>query len=108
MIYVTQGTKFRRPFAIPNALNELRGPYSGPIVIPRSVYWATPDPIVIEASNDADLKMFYPETLGVARYKDLIQIINKEHLIRLWPNLIWDRVIRQAWESKFPELQQHA
>ena len=44
------------------------------------------------------------EALGVAKYEDLVQIINKDALIRLWPRLTNDCTVRAAWEARFPFL----
>lgn len=101
---VQRGTKFRRPFVVPRSLDELTGPDSGTFTLPHSVYWASQKPLQIDTASDDALVMAYRETLGTADYEQLVSIINKKALIRLWPRLTGDRLIRRTWESRFPEL----
>ena len=102
----TERPRFRRPFVVPDSLDDLRGPATGMVTIPHSVFWAKPEPVVIDVENDRVLWSMYREVLGSAvELEDLITVVNKDHLIRLWPELIWDRMVRQAWEDRFPELR---
>ncbi len=98
--------RFRRPFVVPDSLDDLKGPATGMVTIPHSVFWAKPEPVVINVENDRVLWQMYREVLGSAVVlEDLVTVVNKDHLIRLWPQLIWDKVVRQAWEDRFPELR---
>lgn len=102
----TERPRFRRPFVVPDSLDDLRGPAAGMVTIPHSVFWAKPGPVVINVEDDRVLWPMYREVLGSAVVlDDLVTVVNKDHLIRLWPRLVWDRVVRQAWESRFPELR---
>ncbi|MCQ9334280.1 hypothetical protein ACEE90_01180 [Corynebacterium phoceense] len=63
---VPRGTTFGRPIVIPESLDELRGPVSGLMAIPHSVMWATAEPVVFGADDDASWLRVYRETVGVA------------------------------------------
>lgn len=46
--------------------------------------------------------------LGVGEQRmlrELRRLVNRDVLLRLWPSLVWDRRIVQAWEQRFPELK---
>ncbi len=107
MTTVQPGVKFRRPFVVPDSLDELHGPASGPLTIPLTVFWASRTPVVIDAGDDHALAAFYREILGTATYDELTSLVNKDALIRLWDAMPGDRVLRAAWEARFPQLASH-
>ena len=107
MTTVQPGVKFRRPFVVPDSLDELHGPASGPLTIPLTVYWANPIPRVVDTGDDQVLADVYREILGTATYDELTSLVNKDALIRLWDDMHGDRVLRAAWETHFPQLASH-
>ncbi|MCT1412979.1 hypothetical protein [Corynebacterium sanguinis] len=94
---------YRPPFSVPSSLDELRGPKTGTMTVPHSIMWARNEHFVADLDNDDSIRTAYCEILGSAALDDLIHLINKDHLRRLWPVTL-DRTITTAWEERFPTL----
>lgn len=98
---------FRPPFDVPASLDDLQGPATGTMEVPHSIMWALTDNHVVDLANDAAIVSAYREILGSATLAQLTQLVNKDHLVRLWPTT-FDATIRNAWEASFEELRNHA
>lgn len=94
---------FRPPFFVPDSLDDLNGPATGTLEIPHSIMWSQQGEVIISLEEDWQIEMAYREILGTARPDDLLALVNKDHLMRLWP-VTFDRLIVRAWEEKFPIL----
>ncbi|WP_257202737.1 hypothetical protein [Corynebacterium cystitidis] len=95
---------FRPPFFVPDSLDDLKGPATGTLEIPHSIIWARQENEVVNLSDEAHVRGVYREILGSARPNDVVSLVNKELLVRLWP-VTFDRLITRSWEEKFPELR---
>ncbi|WP_342318690.1 hypothetical protein [Corynebacterium mayonis] len=98
--------RFRPPFDVPDSLDDLQGPASGVLEVPHSIMWARSDYHTVDLSNDAAIVSAYREILGSATLEQLTRLVNKDHLVRLWPTT-FDTTIRNAWEESFDELRNH-
>lgn len=93
-----------RPVIVPGSLDDLRGPGSGMVELPVSVYWSgsrqfdLADPHQAAALCDAVL-----DTAATADV--LARYLNADLLIQAWPVLGMNRVKRDAWERRFPVLR---
>ncbi|MES2093195.1 MAG: hypothetical protein V4531_05210 [Actinomycetota bacterium] len=48
--------------------------------------------------------MAYRATIQEGRTDDQVQILHRDLLIRIWPELMMPPRVRQLWEGRFPEL----
>lgn len=91
-----------KPYDAPIHLDELRGPASGTVQLPPWVYWG-PNPMM-DLDVDGDAIMAYQATIQEGRTVDQVQILNRDRLVAMWPELNLPPRARQLWESRFPEL----
>jgi hypothetical protein len=103
---VATGGKVRiqdvKPYDAPVSLDELRGPRSGTVVLPHWVYWG-PIP-TIDLDSRWDVIKGYQATIQEGRTVDQVQILNRDTLVAIWPELAMPPRVRQLWEGRFPEL----
>ena len=91
-----------KPYDAPDSLSELRGPRSGVVVLPPWIYWG-PNPI-IDLGSKGDVIKAYQATTQEGRTDDQVQILNRDLLIEIWPELRMPSRVRGLWEGRFPEL----
>ena len=91
-----------KPYDAPANLDELRGPRNGTVVLPHWIYWG-PTPS-IDLSSEWSLIKGYQATIQEGRVIDQVQILNRDLLIAIWPELAMPQRVRQLWEERFPEL----
>jgi hypothetical protein len=93
----------RKPYAVADRLDDLRGPTSGTVTLPAHLDWSG------NASYDLDkparLASMYRTVLNEAGSADDLRAwIDGRMLARLWPTLWLPPQLRRLWESRFPEL----
>lgn len=98
----------------PDSLSWLRGPATGHIWV--SVETAVVlDPTIDEAANsmkefavdltfDANVVGAYQRVISHEDATTQIEALNRDLLIRIWPQLTLPDPIRELWETSFPEL----
>lgn len=91
-----------KPYDAVTRLDELCGPRSGPVALPHWVYWG-PNPTV-DLDSESDVIKAYQATIQEGRTVDQVQILNRDLLIAIWPELTMPPRVRQLWEGRFPEL----
>lgn len=91
-----------KPYDVPDQLEQLQGPLSGPVELPLNVYWGPPH--TFDLSNESDLVEAYQATLREGRVVDQVELLNRDLLVALWPELLLPVRVRSLWESRFPEL----
>lgn len=91
-----------KPYDAPLSLDELRGPRSGTVELPGWVYWG-PNPAVDLGAEWGVIKA-YQATIQEGSTDDQVQILNRDLLITIWPELRMPSRVRQLWEGRFPEL----
>lgn len=102
---VPRGTRFRKPFIVPDTLEELRGPVTGLFTIPKRLYWPRPQPVTVDLSQDGEKTVLYSAVMTEGTLADLRTMVNAEELVRLWDRIGLSPLIMQAWENKLPRLQ---
>jgi len=91
-----------KPYFRPDSLNDLRGPYSGNIVLRHSVRWVGDGTANLDTIGG--VRMAYQALLAEGKVTDQIEGLNARKLVEVWPLLNLDRRVRDLWESKFPQL----
>lgn len=93
-----------KPYAIVDNLDQLRGPVSGTVELSHSVLWAPGGPDV-DLDEPGGIGLAYRAVLNEGIVEDLEQILNRDRLVDVWPDLMLGRRVREMWESRFPELR---
>lgn len=91
-----------KPYEVVGSLDDLRGPADGTIRLPIWVRWA--DDGDIDVTDLGGARMAYQALLAEGTAEIQAELINKDTLLRLWPQLSLDVRVRELWESHFPEL----
>ncbi|WP_159619731.1 hypothetical protein [Ruania rhizosphaerae] len=91
------------PYSTPPSLTSLRGPTSGVIRVPHHIN--TAPQATYDLDDAADLWAAYSAIVRDGHPEDHIAFLNREVLLRLWPDLNLPRRCREAWTSAFPELR---
>lgn len=90
------------PIETPERLSDLRGPETGFLDLPLTVYWGPDRHYPIH--NDALRMTAYQEILNRASVEELCRFVNENTLRRLWKDIPLPTRVRVLWETKFPEL----
>ncbi|WP_103063546.1 transcriptional regulator [Actinomyces qiguomingii] len=93
-----------KPYDAPASLDELRGPYEGPIDLPHSVRWQA-DRLGVDVSNPGWRRMAYQALLAEGTVTEQVRLMNRDRLIETWPVLNMDPRVRVLWEGRFPQLR---
>lgn len=104
MEHVGPGVRFRKPFIIPDSLEELRGPISGRFTIPKRLYWPLVEPVTIDLDNDGQKTILYAAVMTEGTIEDFRTMVNGDELIRLWGQIGLSPMILQLWEDRFSHL----
>jgi hypothetical protein len=85
-------------------LDDLTGPDHGTVQLPLHV--ARSGLTAFDASRPKRCMSMYHIVLTEGQREDLIAYINRQLLVSCWPVLrrLVGRIIRDVWESAFPEL----
>ena len=93
-----------KPYAIVADLAQLRGPAGGVVELSHSVLWAPGGPFV-DLDEPGGVGLAYRAVLAEGTVEDLAQVLNRDRLIEVWPELMLPRRVRAMWEARFPALQ---
>jgi DNA invertase Pin-like site-specific DNA recombinase len=86
-------------------LAGLHGPASGTVTLPLRLYWSPPGR-VFDLDDAFMLRSLYQTVLGeAARPEDLTSYLDRDTLIRIWPDLHLPKGVRRAWEEHHPVLR---
>jgi len=93
----------RKPYAVAERLDDLRGPTAGMVTLPPHLDWSG------NASYDLDkparlASMYRTVLLEAGSPDDLQAWLDGALLARVWPTLWLPPPVRRLWESRFPEL----
>lgn len=88
----------------PDSLDELQGPAEGTIELPHNLYWQ-PGGSVFDVSDYAQRRAAYRAVLNEGTLEDYKTYINKELLVRDWPDMNLPRKLVSQWEQRFAELE---
>jgi DNA-binding CsgD family transcriptional regulator len=86
-------------------LADLRGPTAGPVELPLRLFWSLPDHRF--DLDDPDMRRWYYETVlrEASRPADLTTYLDRDMLVRIWPDLYIPRGVRRAWQDQHPALR---
>jgi hypothetical protein len=103
-VVLTRSYIHTRPIAVPDRLDDLRGPASGVIQLPTRLDWIPR--AYYDLSRTSSLLSLYETVLRSAvRVDDVATILNRERLVAVWTQLRISTRIRAIWEERFPELR---
>lgn len=90
-----------RDVAVPTTLDDLRGPLTGRVGLPASVFWSGPQPRAVrwdlaEVDRRRDL---YEIVLVEGSAHDVHTLINGAALVDLWDQMYLPPWVRQAWRE---------
>jgi hypothetical protein len=90
---------------VPASLDDLRGPASGVVELPVSLYWSAGPRRFDLADPDQAADLCEAVLDAAAAAADLTTYLNAGVLTRAWPVLGMSRAKRAAWENRFPVLR---
>ncbi|HCB04909.1 MAG TPA: transcriptional regulator [Nocardioides bacterium] len=93
-----------KPFAVVDDLAELSGPSRGVVTLDHSILWAPGGPDV-SLDTIGGVRLVYRAVLSEGTRADVVAILNRDLLTRVWARLTLPRRVRKAWEDRFPELK---
>lgn len=95
-----------RPVVLPESLDDLHGPASGPAELPVRLYWSAGSR-TFDLDSRHEAADMYEAVLDVASSRaDLARYLNAGLLVQVWPVLGMNRAKRAAWEQRFPVLRE--
>lgn len=107
---VSRSELFRERYkaSLPSRLDDLTGPAQGVVQLPLHLAWSGMTAFAVDQPKLC-ASMYYIVLLEGQRH-DIIAYVNRDLLISNWPILrkLADRILREVWESAFPELKQTA
>jgi hypothetical protein len=92
-----------KPYEIVDSLDDLRGPATGTIHLPKWVRWQDDGDVDIE--DPGGVRMAYQALLAEGTSEIQAQLLNRGLLIAAWSDLSLDSHVRELWEGKFSELR---
>lgn len=90
------------PYDTPRSLDALRGPASGMLDLPVTVYWGPPQGFDLQ--DPADLETAYQALVREGTTTEQEAFLNERLLRRVWPGLMLPERCRRIWEERFPGL----
>ena len=92
---------WRRPVSVPADLACLRGPLSGRVRLPLSLYSSGRGPDrVFDLGDERERIELYEVVLTEGTEDEVCRYVDHEELQRLWPRLWLPQHVRQAWEPR--------
>src|SRR5947207_1582900 len=90
-----------RIVALPESLDELVGPPSGAVTLPRHIDWGPH--YEYDLADEADLVLMYERVIREAQSTaDLSAYLSTDLLRRHWTGLFLPTPARAAWQTRFP------
>jgi hypothetical protein len=94
---------YRRPYALPERLDLLRGPSSGTVRLPSHLDWSGSAVYDLDAPGRI-VDLYRAVLIEAASPQDLYAYLDERVLRRLWALLWLPAQLREAWERQFPVL----
>jgi hypothetical protein len=99
----TPAARYRRPYAVAESLDLLRGPSSGTVRLPAHLDWSGNAIYDLDAPGRI-VDLYRAVLIEAASPQDLYAYLDATVLRRLWALLWLPAQLRKAWEQKFPVL----
>ena len=94
----------RRPWTVPDSLDELAGPTHGIVELPRDLDWSEQRRYNLDDS--AELGLMYERVIRESMTSaDLARYLDRDTLRAVWHRIFLPRTVRRLWETRFPELR---
>ena len=90
------------PYETPSNLAELRGPASGFLRLPLTVYWGPHESFDLD--DPGELHCAYRALVRAGTAEVQAALLNREVLVREWESLTLPERCRRLWEDRHPEL----
>ncbi len=90
------------PYDTPTSLDALRGPATGVLDLPITVYWGPRQRFDLQ--DPADVETAYQAIVRDGTTVHQEALLNEELLRSLWPELMLPERCRRTWEDRFPDL----
>lgn len=91
--------------AIPDDLDDLRGPITGVVHLPLNVYSSGAGPEHgFDLDDEAQRRVFYQIVLTDGRAADVCRYLDLAELHRLWPTMFLPPHVRRPWEPRLAAL----
>jgi hypothetical protein len=97
------GTRYQRPYTVPERLDLLRGPSSGTVCLPPHLDWSGNAVYDLDAPGRV-IDLYRAVLIEAASPQDLYAYLDERVLRRLWALLWLPAQLRKAWEQRFPVL----
>lgn len=95
--------KWSPPVEVPGDLSELKGPITGRIRLPASVYSSgAGSQRVFDLDDEQQRIRIYQIVLANGTADDIRRYLNVNELLRLWPKLWLPPHVQNAWADKIP------
>jgi hypothetical protein len=91
-----------RPFVVPGSEDELQGPATGMIGLPRRIAWNI-DPF-FDIDDPRQAVAAYDRLLSDGTEDDIREFVNTTVLQRIWPQLHISAIVRKYWAEALPKL----
>lgn len=93
-----------RPYVVADSLDELAGPTSGVVDLPKHLDWSEQGRYQLD--DIRELSLMYERVLNEAmNVDDLRRFLNGRMLQQVWRQMFLPVRVRGLWEDRFPELQ---
>ena len=96
--------RYLRQVAVPDSLDDLKGPGSGVVELPITLFWSRPDRKFSLDDRYQAIDM-YLAVLDRGSVDELATFLNRKLLVELWPDLHLTRAKRLPWQARFAELR---
>ncbi len=93
-----------KPYAVVDTLDQLHGPAGGMVELSHSVLWA-PGGGRVDLDRPGGLRLAYRAVLNEGTVEDLENVLNRERLVAVWPDLMLPFRVLEMWQSRFLELR---
>lgn len=93
-----------KPYSVPRSLDDLRGPSSGTITLPKALLWA-PGGGDVPLSTRGNVKLAYQAIISEGTVEQQCRYLNKALLTSVWPHLSVPAQAARQWQERFPELR---
>jgi hypothetical protein len=94
---------YAKPVVLPDSLDDLRGPISGVVHLPRHLKWSGSTRYDLDAAGRI-MDMYRTVLNEATTADDLGAFLDRVVLLDLWSSMWLPDPVRQAWENRFPVL----
>jgi hypothetical protein len=101
---VTAPPRYLRQVAVPDRLDDLKGPGAGVVELPITLFWSRPDRKFNLDDRYQAIDM-YLAVLDRGSVDELATYLSGKLLVELWPDLHLTRAKRLPWQARFAELR---